>query len=65
MADARYIRAKAAANRDEKMLRLASQMANDAKQPELTAWKLAARESEVRGKAFQPRFGSVHPAKFT
>ena len=47
LAASRYIHAKAAATGDATLFRQASQLANDARQNEHSAWELAAREAST------------------
>lgn len=51
MADARWLRAKAAATSDVKALGLAAQLSTQARQAERDAWELASREAELRKNA--------------
>lgn len=48
LASSRYLAAKGAASGDAAMMKTSSALANDARQNELTAWELAAREAKVR-----------------
>lgn len=48
LGDARYLRAKAAETGDEKLLKLAADLAKDARLTERDAWELAAREAQTR-----------------
>ena len=48
LADSRYVRAKAAESGDPALFKLASQLAAEARQSELTAWELASRENAAR-----------------
>lgn len=50
MAASRYLSAKAAETGDPEMFKQASALASTARQHELAAWELAARESQVRPK---------------
>lgn len=48
LADSRYVRAKAAEKGDPTLLKLAASLATEARQCELAAWELAAREAAAR-----------------
>lgn len=48
LATSRYLQAKGAETGDPDLLKMASTISNDARQNELAAWELAARESKVR-----------------
>lgn len=51
----RYLHAKASETGDADLMKRASALANDARQNELAAWELAAREAQARPKApFDP-----------
>jgi hypothetical protein len=49
LAQSRFLAAKAAETADGAMMKLSSGLANDARQNELAAWELAAREAKTRG----------------
>lgn len=48
LADSRYVRAKAAEKGDAALFKLAASLATEARQCELAAWELAAREAAAR-----------------
>jgi hypothetical protein len=48
LADSRYVRAKAAEKGDPALFKLAASLATEARQCELAAWELAAREAAAR-----------------
>jgi hypothetical protein len=50
LAQSRYLAAKAASTGDAALMKTSSSLANDARQNELAAWELAARESAARPK---------------
>jgi hypothetical protein len=50
MADARWLRAKGAAENSPDLIRLSMQLATSARQAERDAWELASREATARPK---------------